>query len=1284
MRLRPALALCLAAVLTAALCANASGAVLPPLAGFPVFGGSLTATKVERYKAAKATTKPARGELSRRVGRKLVRSVARAPGEARAASAKSRRVTVSAFTFGSAGAAAKVVTAYGAGASRARAKPKRVRVGAGGWAIASFKQATLVFREGAAVAVVQVTGKPAAVLPGTALGFAQLVAGGLRKPPRTAWQRVLDQVGPTGKVSRQTALQAFSLAYGTLPGVRRPSGKTGEIGDGTFAADAILRYRSSLTAAQRRVVDRRLGYLPKGRSARAAVLGDPNFTLDAGITATVQGFVDTYAAAVGPLPPGVAIAAGRTTTDPTAGTLDVAFADAQPVASDGSAGGYDVCRVRLLPDGQKATAAKARFALAHEAFHCMQYGLSPQYRVAGGVPPWLKEGMAEWAAYRATGTSFADKGDWILDYILNPGKPLFARTYDAVGFYGHVSDSAGDFLGRAAPTIKAGGNSGAAFASTGGGSAPALGTWGPSLFRLSTNASFTMVSPAAPPGFAERPPGGMKKLTDSGMVAAPQLATDQATIQTSKVFIHVVIDGPGRMYSPDEGELTDLKDVWLRTDGKQGCPDSTEGTPPRSRAWGTTSFLGIAGAPDKATTGGFTTADLSDFCKPKKDKPGQDQPAGCGTGDCGSSNGDPHIRTMDNLLYDFQAAGEFTLAKSATDDLEVQARQEPLPRTVLAAAKDRLSVNTAFAMRVAGTRVAVYRGELRPTLRVNGASVPVPQDGAQIDLPGGGAVVDRDGQIGVVWPDGTEMRVWQVGAWGVANLFQPAPARAGALRGLLGDFDGGKDDDLATRAGAPVDAGKATVKGDAAFKLLYTTFGDTWRIAQKDSLFDYAKGKSTASYTIKGFPKKPMSLADLTAAQRADAERKCRAAGTTEQPMLDDCILDVAASGDSTFGLDAATLQAARRVPERSGAWTRISSAPASFAGPPLPVTLDGAGRVLTGYPLAGDHALEVTGFTADPAGARDVARTIAVGGWELIGNPELLATPGGGTQLLFSGLHTTTTSDPLNGTSFATRLGDGSFGGPSRAATATSSRPDGTPVLAPDGVTPLWASGATGLSVWRGATNAAETDLRGMAPATVYNPRLAYDSLGRLWLAFGERGDAANSGIFMLQIDPSTGGPVAGATLLRAPLSTSLYPDEFAMACTTVCRVFYVQEDPPDGSVARMESWAPGEAAPTVAVGGDRTPIPQSATASPDGRFWLVWRVSGQDTVFVKLGNDRGAGGTGVSVRSAAPVTSGLGPTRVSSILAGPNRLALVALWGETAASIQYGTWAAVVGPGG
>ena len=66
---------------------------------------------------------------------------------------------------------------------------------------------------------------------------------------------------------------------------------------------------------------------------------------------------------------------------------------------------------------------------------------------------------------------------------------------------------------------------------------------------------------------------------------------------------------------------------------------------------------------------------LDDLCG----KAATPQPTGqnwsCPT--CGSSNGDPHLRTVNRYKYDFQAAGEFVLLKSSDSSTEIQARQEP-------------------------------------------------------------------------------------------------------------------------------------------------------------------------------------------------------------------------------------------------------------------------------------------------------------------------------------------------------------------------------------------------------------------------------------------------------------------------------------------------------------------------------------------------------------------------------------------------------------------------------
>ena len=55
-----------------------------------------------------------------------------------------------------------------------------------------------------------------------------------------------------------------------------------------------------------------------------------------------------------------------------------------------------------------------------------------------GRPDWLIEGEAEWAGESVAGPSFQGQG-WFANYLLNPGRPLVERTYDAVGFYAHLA-----------------------------------------------------------------------------------------------------------------------------------------------------------------------------------------------------------------------------------------------------------------------------------------------------------------------------------------------------------------------------------------------------------------------------------------------------------------------------------------------------------------------------------------------------------------------------------------------------------------------------------------------------------------------------------------------------------------------------------------------------------------------------------------------------------------------------------------------------------------------------
>ncbi len=291
-----------------------------------------------------------------------------------------------------------------------------------------------------------------------------------------------------------------------------------------------------------------------------------------------------------------------------------------------------------------------------------------------------------------------------------------------------------------------------------------------------------------------------------------------------------------------------------------------------------------------------------DECKkPKKKEPPKKGPVklceGAGKNQCGSTNGDPHLVTFDREYYDFQAVGEFVVARSTPgsgDPLEVQARQAPLgnSRTV--------SVNSAV-----GFRVGTQKIEL---MLVNGMT-RARVDGKVVDVPPGrdsGVLRRRESDIGrtdgydVVWPDGSEAAIDQIGGYGYRLLMRLAPGRAGKVEGLLGDFDGDPANDVAPAGGG------APLARPIRFEQLYPTYADSWRVSQEDSLFAYEAGQSTETFTDRRYPEKAVTVSDLDTARRAQAEAICRRAGVTDPWTLLECVLDVAVSGRPEFAVGSA------------------------------------------------------------------------------------------------------------------------------------------------------------------------------------------------------------------------------------------------------------------------------------------------------------------------------------------------------------------------------------------
>lgn len=111
----------------------------------------------------------------------------------------------------------------------------------------------------------------------------------------------------------------------------------------------------------------------------------------------------------------------------------------------------DGCRVVMYTrDGDSRTQLRA--TLAHELFHCFQFTAVADSRYPD-VPTWIIEGSAEFvAATIAPGASGAFWDEWLGD----PGRSLFARSYSALGVFAVAQQSGSDPWETMLPMMRTG------------------------------------------------------------------------------------------------------------------------------------------------------------------------------------------------------------------------------------------------------------------------------------------------------------------------------------------------------------------------------------------------------------------------------------------------------------------------------------------------------------------------------------------------------------------------------------------------------------------------------------------------------------------------------------------------------------------------------------------------------------------------------------------------------------------------------------------------------------
>ena len=741
----------------------------------------------------------------------------------------------------------------------------------------------------------------------------------------SSYAALFAQIRPDGTVSKETALEAFALAIAPLPGVTPPSGAAPtptERLDGTFAIDWIRPYLDDLTPAQKAVVDAAIAPDPN------APIHPPTSSLDrfpvvlADATST-----KAYESLIGSAIPVIATKLGRTlhlgwsvtlntTQEESASTFAVTYATWFPLR------GYSACSIHVNPLLANSTDAPVVSAtMAHEIFHCFQYDWFDQHGGFKQLPEWIIEGQAEWVGEMVGGPSNAGK-DWWGTYLTQPATPLWQRTYEAVGFYQHLAEEGIDPWTHIDAMLSQNTNVDA-YQAAGASADVFLDTWASGLFRDQTlgdewNAKGPWTLNAhAPPEQLTVASGETKDVATSVVVNKDIRVTSTADV------VEVQMKGHVRIHTHPPSEETSTTDRWLCTkEGGCDCPPGEHFAGPKLESVASTFELGLTGSLNGAN-GTVAGHPLDEYCLP--DRSPQVSPGTPCRTDCGHSNGDPHLRTVNRYKYDFQAAGEFVLLRSPDGSIEVQAREVPLADSAIPG----VAVNTAIAARVNGHRVGVYVGSSGMVVRVDGAPVDI---AATTDLGSGAALRPASGGVEVDFPDGSALWALSVLNYGINAVIQPSDALRAGGTGLLGPIVPGG-------LGVPAlpDGTRLPAAPDAHQRHLtvYGPFADAWRVTGASSLFDYDPGMSTATFTDKTFPSETQETAQahLPADRQAAGETAC--ASITDPDLGPECVFDVAVSGDDGYARSYAPEQdlydsgilAPTPTPSSAGAATRVADA---------------------------------------------------------------------------------------------------------------------------------------------------------------------------------------------------------------------------------------------------------------------------------------------------------------------------------------------------------------------
>lgn len=433
------------------------------------------------------------------------------------------------------------------------------------------------------------------------------------------FQKELENVDANGDRTVESALRLFAIAFGPLPGVDAPTDNTGAR-SGTLALDEVRRHDAELTPEQRSAIDAYLapdadsvqitipevGSADVPNSGAIALVGPMSVAADAATTAAVKQVGNQMRAAI-------VANLGFNVTGPLDLLLkrrnkDGDFGVEQPFFSP--SGTYSGCKIVVFEKATGGLYETLANTLAHEIFHCFEDFMGKSLANALASKKWLSEGAAEWVAVVIAGPDSTTPVRYAT-YLVTPGKSLFLRQNDAIGFYGHLAEVGFDPWTHF-PQMFANTENSAAFAAAGATEERFLITWASSYFRSQVlGRDWHMEGPGVPPLLENTDLTSLSVVNgDSKSFSANDHSNSVYTLGVHADIVTFQTTGTARLHDGSTDVVDLAAATFCATSDGCICPD---GELLNFAKLGPQSSLAVTGGVT-ATSGRVSGMSLQDFC----------------------------------------------------------------------------------------------------------------------------------------------------------------------------------------------------------------------------------------------------------------------------------------------------------------------------------------------------------------------------------------------------------------------------------------------------------------------------------------------------------------------------------------------------------------------------------------------------------------------------------------------------------------------------------------------